>query len=174
MSQSDQYNPFTYIEDYTDMVELITNIQTSVKPPDSQKNGGDSFWDDGVGLYLQALFEYEWLQAKEEDRTATMPGILELVNMESQKIDEDGTTLLQQKMYELQEKYGEDYPPVRDYRKPKEGASETVRSIVIMVNAQLRLFEIPEIKRIFEGNDINIPSLGLGIDENPEKKQHYF
>ncbi len=37
MSQSDQYNPFVYIENYTDMVELITNIQTSVKPPDAQK-----------------------------------------------------------------------------------------------------------------------------------------
>lgn len=87
MAQSDQYNPFRYIENYTDMVELITNIQTSVKPPDAQK--GDPFWDDGVGLYLQSLFEYEWLQAKEENRVASMPGILELVNRETQKIDED-------------------------------------------------------------------------------------
>lgn len=172
MAQSDQYNPFIYIENYTDMVELITNIQASVKPPDAQK--GDPFWDDGVGLYLQALFEYEWLQAKEENRIASMSGILELVNRETQKIDEDGTTQLQQDMYKLQEQYGVDYPPVRDYRKLKEGASETVRSIVIMVNAQLRLFEIPEIKRIFEGDDINIPSLGLGVDGNPEKKTALF
>ena len=64
---------------------------------------------------------------------------------------------------------------MRDYRKLKEGASETVRSIVIMVNAQLRLFEIPEIKRIFEGtDDIDIPSLGLGVDGNPEKKTALF
>lgn len=48
MLQSDRYNPFVYIDNYTDMVELITNIQTSVKPPDAQK--GDPFWDDGVGL----------------------------------------------------------------------------------------------------------------------------
>ena len=173
MAQSDQYNPFRYIENYTDMVELITNIQTSVKPPDAQK--GDPFWDDGVGLYLQSLFEYEWLQAKEEGRTASMLGILDLVNKETQKTDEEGTTQLQQDMQELQERYGEDYPPVRDYRKLKEGASETVRSIVIMVNAQLRLFEIPEIKRIFEGtDDIDIPSLGLGVDGNPEKKTALF
>ena len=173
MAQSDQYNPFRYIENYTDMVELITNIQTSVKPPDAQK--GDPFWDDGVGLYLQSLFEYEWLQAKEENRVASMPGILELVNRETQKTDEDGTTQLQQDMQELQERYGEDYPPVRDYRKLKEGASETVRSIVIMVNAQLRLFEIPEITRIFDGtDDIDIPSLGLGVDGNPEKKTALF
>lgn len=44
-------------------------------------------------------------------------------------------------MYELEQRYGKDYPPVRDYRKLKEGASETVRSIVIMVNAQLRLLK---------------------------------
>lgn len=173
MLQSDRYNPFVYIDNYTDMVELITNIQTSVKPPDAQK--GDPFWDDGVGLYLQSLFEYEWLQAKEENRVASMPGILELVNRETQKIDEDGTTQLQQDMSELEQRYGKDYPPVRDYRKLKEGASETVRSIVIMVNAQLRLFEIPEIKRIFEGtDDIDIPSLGLGVDGNPEKKTALF
>ena len=50
-----------------------------------------------------------------------------------------------------------------------------VRSIVIMVNAQLRFFEIPEIKRIFEGtDDIDIPSLGLGVDGNPEKKTALF
>ena len=173
MAQSDQYNPFRYIENYTDMVELITNIQTSVKPPDAQK--GDPFWDDGVGLYLQSLFEYEWLQAKEEGMTASMLGILDLVNKETQKTDEEGTTQLQQDMQELQERYGEDYPPVRDYRKLKEGASETVRSIVIMVNAQLRLFEIPEIKRVFEGtDDIDIPSLGLGVEGNHKKKTALF
>lgn len=55
MLQSDRYNPFVYIDNYTDVIELITNIQTSVKPPDAQK--GDPFWDDGVGLYLQSLFE---------------------------------------------------------------------------------------------------------------------
>ncbi len=80
------------------------------------------FWDDGVGLYLQSLFEYEWLQAREENRVASMPGILELVNRETQKIDEDGTTQLQQDMYELEQRYGKDYPPVRDYRKLKEGS----------------------------------------------------
>ena len=64
---------------------------------------------------------------------------------------------------------------MRDYRKLKEGASETVRSIVIMVNAQLRLFEILEIKRVFEGtDDIDIPSLGLGVEGNPKKKTALF
>lgn len=82
MLQSDRYNPFVYIDNYTDMVELITNIQTSVKPPDAQK--GDPFWDDGVGLYLQSL-RVRMVTGKGRKQVASMPGILELVNRETQK-----------------------------------------------------------------------------------------
>ncbi|OUQ66445.1 hypothetical protein B5E53_10440 [Eubacterium sp. An11] len=170
--ESHRFNPFCYIKNYSDLIGIITNIQQSVKPPDAMK--GDPFWDDGVALYLQSLFEYEWLLSQKQGYTGTMNHILDLVNMETKTVDEDGTTALQQEMDSLARVYGEDYPPVRDYRKLKEGATETVRSIIIMVNAQLKLFEIPEIRRIFEDDDIDIPSLGLGIDNNPEKKTALF
>ena len=103
-----------------------------------------------------------------------MNNILKLVNWESKKIDKDGTSKLQRAMDDLAVIKGDNYPPVRDYRKLKDGAPETVRSIVIMVNAQLRLFELPEIQRIFEDDDIDIPSLGLGVDGNPDKKTAFF
>lgn len=170
--ESDRFNPFRYIHSSADLVSLITTIQSAVKPPDAFR--GDPFWDDGVGLYLQSLFFYEWLEAKDQKRTASMNNILKLVSWETIKIDEEGTTKLQRAMNDLAVLYGDDYPPVRDYRKLKEGATETVRSIIIMVNAQLRLFELPEIKRIFEDDDIDIPSLGLGIDGNPNKKTALF
>lgn len=170
--ESHRFNPFQYIKNYSDLIGIITNIQQSVKPPDAMK--GDPFWDDGVALYLQSLFEYEWLISKKQNRIGTMNNILHLVNLETKAVDEDGTTALQQEMDNLARVYGEDYPPVRDYRKLKEGATETVRSIIIMVNAQLKLFEIPEIRRIFEADDIDIPSLGLGVDGNPEKKTALF
>lgn len=170
--ESDRYNPFLYIRNDSDLIGLITNIQQSVKPPDAMQ--GEPFWEDGVGLYLQSMFEHEWLTSKEQGRRPTMNNILKLVNMEARKVDEEGTTELQQEMDSLASIYGDDYPPVRDYRKLKEGATETVRSIIIMVNAQLRLFELPEVKRIFEDDDINIPSLGLGVNGDPEKKTALF
>lgn len=170
--ESDRYNPFLYIQNNSDLIGLITNIQQSVKPPDAMQ--GEPFWEDGVGLYLQSMFEHEWLTSKEQGRRPTMNNILKLVNMEARKVDEEGTTELQQEMDSLAIIYGDDYPPVRDYRKLKEGATETVRSIIIMVNAQLRLFELPEVKRIFEDDDIDIPSLGLGVDGDPEKKTALF
>lgn len=174
--ESDRYNPMAYLEKETDVIRLITNMQASVKPPDSAK--GDPFWDDGVALYLQAMFFHEWLQAKEEERQPTLNNILKLVNMETKKVtDEKGeneTTQLQMEMDRLAGIHGEDYPPVRDYRKLKEGAAETVRSIIIMVNAMLRLCETAALKRLFEADDIDIPSLGLGIDHNPDKKTALF
>ena len=77
-------------------------------------------------------------------------------------------------MDRLAETHGADYPPVRDYRKLKEGATETVRSIIIMVNAMLRLCETAALKRLFEDDDIDIPSLGLGVDGNLNKKTALF
>ena len=131
----------------------------------------------GVGLYLQSLFEYEWLESKREGRKPTMNSILKLVNLEARKIsvrDEETEemkeiTQLQWLMDTLATERGDDYPPVRDYRKLKEGAAETVRSIIIMVNAQLRLCELPEIRRIFEDDDLDLPSLGLGVGKTKKK-----
>ena len=88
--------------------------------------------------------------------------------------EEDEKTELQIEMDRLAGIHGDDYPPVRDYRKLKEGASETVRSIIIMVNAMLRLCETAALKRLFEDDDIDIPSLGLGADGNPNKKTALF
>ena len=65
-------------------------------------------------------------------------------------------TLLQLKMDKLAKEDSEDNPAVRDYRKLKEGASETVRSIIIITNAKLKLCETAALKRIFEDDDLNI------------------
>ena len=174
--ESDRYNPMAYLEKEMDVIRLITNMQASVKLPDSAK--GDPFWDDGVALYLQAMFFHEWLQAREEERQPTLNNILKLVNMETKKVtDEKGeneTTQLQMEMDRLAGIHGEDYPPVRDYRKLKEGAAETVRSMIIMVNAMLRLCETAALKRLFEADDIDISSLGLGVHHDSRKKTALF
>lgn len=175
---SDRYNPFKYIERENDLIRLITNLQAAVKKPEAFS--GDPFWDDGVALYLQAMFYDEWLTAQEEQRFGNMNNILRLVNMENKKVAIDvpqgkkliriEKTKLEIHMDELAQLHGDDYPPVRDYRKLKEGAAETVRSIIIMVNAMLRLCETADVKRIFSDDDINIPEIGLGVDGNPNKK----
>ena len=170
--QSDRYNPFLYVEKEEDLIRLITNLHEAVKKPDAMQ--GEPFWDDGVDLYLHAVFYYEWLQAREEKRVGNMNNILYLVNLETQKMPDGETTRLQLEMEKLAKRKGELYPPVRDYRKLKEGATETVRSIIIMVNAMLKLCETAWVKRIFEDDDIHIRELATGVGgtiEHPIKNK---
>lgn len=181
MEQSDRWNPFNYIHSEKDLVKIVTNLQESVKPPDAMK--GEPFWDEASGLYLMSLFAYEWFRQEEEKKehpkhyqVATLPRVVELANMEMQPGSRDDSTKLQEKMEELERKHGRAYPPVRDYFKLKGAAEakETISSVILMVNAMLRLCETPELKRILEEDDIDIRSLGIGADHIPGKKTALF
>ena len=172
--QSDRYNPFAYIQTEEDIIKLIANIQKSLTPPDAMK--GEPFWDEGVALYLQAVFYYEWWYAKKEGRTGTFNNVLKLVNDEAKKDTsrpvEKGKqppTLLQIKMDKLADEDSPDNPAVRDYRKLKDGAAETVRSIIIITNAKLKLCETKALKRIFEDGDMHLTEYATGVGGTLDK-----
>lgn len=172
--QSDRYNPFEYIETEEDIIKLIANIQKSITPPDAMK--GEPFWDDGVALYLQSLFYYEWWYAEKEGRTKEFNNVLILVNLEAQKDlskpvekGKQPVTMLQTKMDELAAEDSPYNPAVRDYRKLKDGAAETVRSIIIITNAKLKLCETKALKRIFEEDDMHLKEFATGVGGTLEK-----
>lgn len=174
---SDRYNPFVYIEREDDLLRVIKSLHDSCRP-NKGMNAADPFWDDGVNLYLQALFYYAWLDARDSGTLATMNNIMYLCNAESKReVDpdtEEEISELQRLMDAKAARYGDDYPPVRAYRKLKDGAPDTVRSIVIMVNAMLAVCETAEVKRIFSDNDINIREIGTGVGGDPKKKVALF
>ena len=99
-----------------------------------------------------------------------------MVNLESQKDPskpvakgEKPVTMLQTKMDELAAEDSPDNPAVRDYRKLKDGAAETVHSIIIITNAKLKLCETKALKRIFEEDDMHIKEFATGVDGTFEK-----
>ena len=156
MEKSNQYDPFHYIRKEEDIIKLVTNIQANTTPPDAMK--GDPFWDDGLALYLMSLFYYVWMECKGKERT--MNKVLELCNKEAEVLDEDGTTALGVMMERLTlGKYGKNHPAYIKYQKLKGGHQETVKSIILMVNAKLKFFETPGIRRIFEDDDMELESL---------------
>ena len=178
--KSDRHNFFKYVEREEDLIKLIGNLFSSVRKPEATTNQ-DPFWDDAAKLYLQSLFYFEWLGAREEGRLASMNSILDLVNMESiPSPSNPEITRLQEKMEALAARKGETYPPVRDYYKLKKGASDTVSSVVLIVNAMLALWDTAAVRRIFSGNDIDLRGIGLGEEvgssgvRNPNKKTVLF
>lgn len=182
-STSDRYNPFAYIEKEEDVIKLVANIYDALTPPQSAT--GDPFWQDGAMLYLQSLFFYVWIDAQyqnehqkpgEKPKVGTMNDVMRLVNMESQKIAEptketpNPPSKLQKAMEELASR-GSKYannPATRDYRKLKEGAPDTVRSIVIIVNAKLKLMEVKSLQRIFEADEISLREFAYGVGGSAE------
>lgn len=179
-AKSDRYNPFVYIEREDDVLRMVDTLFNACRPMDQFKKGAaaDPFWDDAVKLVFQSGISSVWLEGKRNNRPGTMNRLIELFNMESKKVYVEETdeikSELQIYMDDLAERYGSDYPPVRDYRKLKDGAPDTVRSVFLMVYAMLAPCETAEMKRIFEDNDINIRELGLGVNNDPNKKTVLF
>lgn len=191
MEQSDRYNPFVYIRSEDDIPRLIMNIFKSVEPPDAQK--GDPFWDDGCALYLQALFYFVWGLSVEDKKllfynahlnwesvyeTKTMNQVTRLTQLESSKInsdsdDDDDSTQLSLLMDQLENMHP-DHPAVRDYKKLKEGAPETVASILLILNGKFKFFYSSSIQRIFEADDMNLWELGTGWHRDEKTKVALF
>lgn len=173
--KSDRYNPFVYIEREDDMLRVIKALHEACRPKNTM-SAADPFWDDAVDLYFQALFYYAWLDAREKGCIATMNDVLDLCGMEAQLVTQGDAEVsrLQLLMEEKEAKYGADYPPVKAYFKLKDGAPDTVRSVILMINGMLSICETAEVRRIFSGNDINIRELGAGVGGDTSKKTILF
>ena len=172
--KSDRFNPYVYIYRDQDLIRMIENIYDSLEPPDAVKES--PFWEDGPKLYMQALFYYEWFCAKEEKRYGNINNITALCNEQVQLSDHPPKkkgapppSVLEVRMMKMREKYGANHPAVRDYFKFIDGAADTVKSIVIIVNSKLKLLELPELKRIFEDDDMHLQDLAYGVGGTKEQ-----
>ncbi len=171
--QSDRYNPFSYIETEVDMIKLIENIYDALTPDDALS--GDPFWPEGAKMYLMSVFYYEWIMAKKEGRTGTLSNVLALIDAETmpsgspEKDREEPKTKLSELMEQMEKEFEGPTPATKYYRKLKNGARETVRSIIIIVNAKLKLLSTQSLKRIFSGDDIHLREFATGVGGTVER-----
>lgn len=171
MSSSDCYNPFKYINSETDVIKLITNLMANTTPKDAQK--GDPFWEKSEQLYLQALFLYVWMEKPAGERNFNT--VLDLLN--KAEVHEDGKKSELDQIFEKLKstsELGENHPALRQYYKCVRGAGDTVRSIIISANSRLAYFENPELKRILSRDDMDLESIGIGIDGDGKTKTALF
>ena len=169
--KSHMYNPFVYVKTEVDLIRLVTNIQTSLTPQDASK--GEPFWEDGVTMYLLACFYYVWLEMEEP----TLPKVQLLMNEESRILDEEtGETELEKRMNTLavRSPMGNEHPAVSNYRKLKEGAPDTVRSIIIMCNSKFKFMGVAAAKRLFSEDEMDLHELGMGVNGDKTTKTALF
>ena len=168
MDESDSYNPFEYIRSDEDVVKLITNLIANTTPKDAHES--DPFWTKAESMYLQAIMYYVWYEYPKQGKTPNFRGVLDLLNKAKIPENEKELSELDMLMYALPE----DHPALINYNKVRRGATDTVRSIIISANSRLSYMQNEKVLRILDHDDINIPWLGEGALENPEKKTALF
>ena len=168
MDESDSYNPFEYIRSDEDVVKLITNLIANTTPKDAHES--DPFWTKAESMYLQAIMYYVWYEYPKQRKTPNFRGVLDLLNKAKIPENERELSELDVLMYALPE----DHPALINYNKVRRGATDTVRSIIISANSRLSYMQNEKVLRILDHDDIKIPWLGEGAQENPKKKTALF
>ena len=162
-SDSDGYNPFTYIRTDEDVVKLISNLIQNTTPKNAQQS--DPFWEKSEIALDTALMLYLLHEAPpEEQNFETMMFMIE--NASAMEEDEMFQSPVDVLFEALEEKYP-DHIAVKQWKIFKQASGKTVKSILISAAVRLAAFNLPEIAKMTSYDNLDIGSLG-------EKKKAKF
>lgn len=166
MSQSDGYDPFSYIREEEDIPRLIDNLIANTTP--KTKTGGDPFWEKYESLYLQSLLFYTWMEVP----SGNMNTVLDL--MSKAQCEDGEESELDEIMTDLEIQKGSSHPAVRKYREAVAGAEDTIRSVIVCANSRMAFMDTEKVRGLFEKDEMDFASLGVGPDGNSNIKTALF
>lgn len=159
LKKSAHYNPFIYIESEEDCVELA---EIFMKSTESQKqSSADPYWVEAAGYLLQSFFLYVWKYSEKK----TMRSVCDLLN--DLKIEDDPNTG-GRKISPTEKKFHE-LPDQKDscvtaFDKAVQGPTDTINSVVAVLNSRMKYLNMDSTLEIFDDDDIAIHELGCGVD----------
>lgn len=154
-SKSMKYNPFAYVHKETDIMKVADAL---IEGTTTGKPQGEQFWLDAERLLYNALIGYIWYVGTEEEQNFSM--MLDMVNaMEIREDDDEFKNAVDYMFEELEETDPTNYA-VLQYKKFKQAAGKTARSIMITVGARLARFDIKAVRDVMEYDELEIDTLG--------------
>ena len=124
--KSMHYNPFSYIRSEKDILKLVNTIIVNTKG-DGDKSGED-FWVKAEKLYYTALIGYIWYEAPDHEKNFTT--LLEMINASEAREDDETFKNPVDVMFDELEARDPDHFAVKQYRKYKLAAGETILKLV--------------------------------------------
>ena len=163
MSRSCCFNPLAYITNETDILEVVNCIIENTKG--KGEKSGEDFWVKSERLLYNAviayLFDWYGYENAEDNPDISLPKVMELLLLASaSEEDEDYVSDLDELFNMLEEKRGECFS-VRQYKKFKQAAGKTMKSILISCSARLAPFDIPEVCELMSRDEVNIRDIGV-------------
>lgn len=155
--KSMHYNPFAYLRNEEDVLNLANTIIVNTKG-DGDK-GGEDFWVKAERLLYVSFIAVIFFEfPKEEQNFETL---LWMVNQcETREDDETFQNRIDKMFIQLEEKKGEDHFAVRQYKKYKLAAGKTAKSILISCGARLAPFDIEKVRNVMAYDEMELDTLG--------------
>ena len=150
------YNPFEYVHDDKDVLRLISNLIQNTTPKGSQSS--DPFWEKSETALLQALMLYLLHEAPPEDQNFAM--IMEMLGSAQVKEEDEDYESPLDILFDRLEMRDPDSIAVKQYHIYKQAAGKTAKSILISVGVRLAAFNLPQIAKLTNTDELDLSSMG--------------
>lgn len=150
------YNPFEYVHDDKDVLRLISNLIQNTTPKGSQSS--DPFWEKSETALLQALMLYLLHEAPPEEQNFAM--IMEMLGSAQVKEEDEDYESPLDILFDRLEMRDPDSIAVKQYHIYKQAAGKTAKSILISVGVRLAAFNLPQIAKLTNTDELDISSMG--------------
>ena len=140
-SNSDGYNPFTYIRTDEDVIKLITNLIQNTTPKNAQQN--DPFWEKSEIALDTALMLYLLHEAPPEEQNFEM--LMFLIENAAAMEDDDEYQSPVDLLFQGLEDENPEHIALKQYKIFKQASGKTAKSILISAAVRLAAFNLPEI-----------------------------
>lgn len=154
--RSDAYDPFAYIRDDKDVLKLITNLIKNSTPKGSKSS--DPFWEKAETALLEALMFYLLYEAPKAEQNFGM--IMKMLSYADVKEDRDDYVSPLDLLFSHLEDSNPDHIAVKQYKTYKMAAGKTAKSINISLAVRLAAFNLSQIRRITDRDEMNFGRLG--------------
>lgn len=150
------YNPFKYVHDDKDVLRLISNLIQNTTPKGSQSS--DPFWEKSETALLQALMLYLLHEAPPEEQNFAM--IMEMLGSAQVKEEDEDYESPLDILFDRLEMRDADSIAVKQYHIYKQAAGKTAKSILISVGVRLAAFNLPQIAKLTNTDELDLSSMG--------------
>ena len=150
------YNPFVYVRDDKDVLQLITNLIQNTTPSHAQSS--DPFWEKSETALLQALMFYLLHEAPPSEQNFGM--VMEMLESAEVREEDESYQSPLDVLFERLEEREPDSIAVKQYRVFKQAAGKTAKSILVSIGVRLAAFNLPQINRLTMTDELHLDELG--------------
>ena len=163
-AKSMHYNPFAYIHTEQDVLKFVNTLIANTKGEGAQS--GEDFWVKAERLLFTAYVAYIVKYCKKSERNFV--SLLAMIDAsETREEDEDFENAIDLMFKDIEfgnDEEGIEADPdsfaVRQYHKYKLAAGKTAKSILISVGVRLAAFNLPQIAKLTNTDELDLSSMG--------------